>query len=210
VKRLFHAATMLSLASSLALADFPYTGYFGTSFQKMSAKDVAAQCTLKFFLQKNNGDAEDYFLDIKTFEEKGQLIFLRSNATSCTYVPERKTEDCKTVQQASDRTENFEVHNYLQYVSPDYLETIYFTNKDEYQRFMASDRVFNQFLYPSTSFIYYYRCPHHSDSSVGFYLRKSNTVDYEETDKMLSPVLDGADNLRGVAEKAAKILFPQF
>jgi hypothetical protein len=209
LKRLVLTALLISL-SSPAYADYPYTGYFSASFEKLLPEDVAAQCMLKFFIQKNNGDAEDYFLDVKTFEEKNQLLFLRSNDTKCTYAPERKTEDCVTTLSATDRSETYSNYNYLQLVAPDFLETIYFRNKEEYDQFMASDRVFEQSLYPTTNLIYYYRCPHHSDEAVGFYLRKNNTVDYEETNKMLSPILDGVDGLRPIAEKAAKILFPTF
>jgi hypothetical protein len=201
---------LLCLTPAAAHADFPYTGYFSGTRTRLLPEDVAAQCMLKFFIQKNNGDAEDYFLDVKTFEEKGQLLFLRSNNTRCTYAQERQSEDCTTTQSATDRTETYTFNNYIQLNTPDYLETIYFRNKDEYVRFLKSNRKFDQSLYPSSSFIYYHRCHDLSESSLKTYLRSVNTVDFEETDKMLSPILDGLDGLRPVAEKAAKILKPAY
>jgi hypothetical protein len=204
------ATLLLCLMPAVAHAEFPYSGYFSSSRVRLLPQDVAAQCMLKFFIQKDNGDAEDYFLDVKTFEEKGQLLFLRSNDTKCTYAPERQSEDCTTTQSATDRTETYSFNNYLQLNTPDYLETVYFRNKDEYDRFMNSDRKFDQALYPTSSFIYYHRCHDLSESSLKTYLRSVNTVDFEETDKMLSPILDGLDGLRPIAEKAARILKPAY
>jgi hypothetical protein len=204
------AMAALALAAP-ARADYPYSGYFGASDKILPARDIPLMCAVKFFIQHENGDAEDFFLDVKTFKETGKLIYLRSNATKCAYAADRKTEDCTTTQSASDKSETFPMFNYLQKVTPDFLETVFFRDEAEYKMFMADPkRIYVPALYPTTSFIYYYRCPNHSPNALATYVRDVNTVDYEETDAMLSPTLDGIDNLRPVAEKAAQLLSPAY
>jgi hypothetical protein len=108
-------------------------------------------------------------------------------------------------------TESFPIWNYLQRIEPDYLETIYFRSKAEYENFIAlPDRTFIQSRYPTTDFIYNYRCPNHTVSSLTPYTRPHNDLTSDQTSPLQTPMLDGMENLRDVGEAVAKILRPAY
>ncbi len=197
--------------SPVAQAAYPYTGYYTVSLSPLTPADVEALCALKYFVQYDDGRAEDYFLDVNTFRTSKKLVFMRSNATSCTYNAPDKTEECTTTYQSTDVTENFQIWNYLQRIDTDYLETIYFRTKAEYQSFIATpDRVFKQALYPTTDFMYDYRCPNHTVSSLTPYARPHNDLTSDQTSPLQTPILDGMENLREAGEAVAKILRPAY
>lgn len=199
------------LACSAAHAEYPYSGYFTVSQTPLPAVDVEAQCSLKYFVQYDDGRAEDYFLDVQTFRKNKKLVFMRSNATDCTYNAAVKTEECTTTYRATDRIETFAIQNYLHRIDKDYLETVYFRSRAEYEQFIASPgRVFVQQLYPTTDFIYTYRCPNHSISSLVPYALPRNELTHDQTYPVQTPLLDGVENLRQVGEQVAKILKPAY
>jgi hypothetical protein len=199
------------LVSSAARADYPYSGYFTVSKTPLVARDVEAQCALKFFIQYDDGRAEDYFLDVNTFRSSQKLVFMRSNATDCTYNLPLKTEECSTTYQTTDVTDRFSIQNYLQRLERDYLESVYFRSRAEYDSFIASPgRVFVQSLYPTTDYIYNYRCPNHSVTSLTPYLEKTNTLTDDQTYPLQTPLLEGIENLRKEAEQVSKILKPAY
>jgi hypothetical protein len=199
------------LLTTTAHAEYPYSGYFTVSATPLPLRDIEAQCALKFFIQYDDGRAEDYFLDVNTFRASKKLTFMRSNATSCVYNTPNKTEECTSTYQSTDVTEKFQIWNYLQRIETDYLETMYFRTKDEYDRFIATpDRAFVQALYPTTDFIYNYRCPNHTVSSVSPYARAHNDLTSDQTSPLQTPILDGVENLREVGEEVAKILRPAY
>jgi hypothetical protein len=210
VRRL--ALVLLSFAvAPLAEAGYPYTGYFTVSLRPLTATDAEALCSLKYFVQYDDGRAEDYFLDVNTYRSEKKLVFMRSNATSCVYNAADKTEHCTSTYQSTDKTENVRIWNYLHRIEPDYLETVYFRNQDEYTRFITSaDRSFVQSLYPTTDYIYTYRCPNHSLSALAPYARARNDLTHDQTNPMQTPVLDGVEDLRKVGEEVAKILKPSY
>lgn len=202
---------LLLLLSTLAHAEYPYSGYFTVSATPLPPRDIEAQCALKFFIQYDDGRAEDYFLDVNTFRSTKKLVFMRSNATDCTYNLPLKTEECTTQYQSTDVTESFAIQNYLQRIEPDYLETVYFRSRTEYENFIASPgRIFVQSLYPTTDYIYNYRCPSHSVSSLNPYLQKQNVLTNDQTYPLQTPLLDGIENLREVGEQVSKILKPAY
>ena len=203
---------LLSFAAApMAEAGYPYTGYFTVSLRPITPTDVEALCALKYFVQYDDGRAVDYFLDVNTFRTSKKLIFMRSNATSCIYNAPTKTEECTSTYQSTDVTESFPIWNYLQRIEPDYLETIYFRSKAEYETFIATpDRSFIQSRYPTTDFIYNYRCPNHSVTSMQPYARPHNELTSDQTSPLQTPILDGVENLREVGEEVAKILRPAY
>jgi hypothetical protein len=204
-------AVLVFAFPSTAFAEYPYSGYFTVSITPLPARDIEAQCSLKFFIQYDDGRAEDYFLDVNTFRTSKKLIFVRSNATDCSYNAPLKTEECSTTYEAVDRKDSFSIQNYLQRVERDYLESVYFRSREEYSRFIASpDRRFVQSLYPTTDYIYNYRCPNHSVSSLAPYLQKKNTLTDDQTFPLQTPLLDGIENLREVGEEVSKILKPAY
>jgi hypothetical protein len=210
VRQLFPLIFFLAF-SPAALAAYPYTGYYTISLTPLTPADAEALCSLKYFVQYDDGRAEDYFLDVNTFRSSKKLTFMRSNATSCIYNLPNKTEECTSNYQAADVTESFQIWNYLQRIDADYLETIYFRNKDEHSRFIASpDRIFVQARYPTTDFMYTYRCPNHSISSLSPYARPHNDLTSDQTSPLQTPILDGIENLREVGEEVAKILKPVY
>ena len=210
MRQLFPLIFFLML-SPTAQAAYPYTGYFTISLTRLTPADVEALCALKYFVQYDDGRAEDYFLDVNTFRTTKKLIFMRSNATSCIYNAPNKTEECITTYQSTDVTERFPIWNYLQRIETDYLETIYFRNKAEYENFITtSDRTFIQSRYPTTDFIYNYRCPNHSVTALQPYARSHNALTSDQTSPVQTPILDGVENLREVGEEVAKILRPAY
>jgi hypothetical protein len=197
--------------SPTAQAAYPYTGYYTISLTPLKPADVEALCSLKYFVQYDDGRAEDYFLDVNTFRTSKKLIFMRSNATSCIYNAPTKTEECTSTYQSTDVTERFPIWNYLQRIEPDYLETIYIRSKAEYENFIATtDRTFIQSRYPTTDFIYNYRCPNHSVTVLQPYARSHNDLTSDQTSPLQTPILDGKENLREVGEAVAKILRPAY
>jgi hypothetical protein len=206
------ALVLLSFAAApMAEASYPYTGYFTVSLRPLTPTDAEALCSLKYFVQYDDGRAEDYFLDVNTYRSSKKLVFMRSNATSCTYNAQDKTEHCTSTYQATDRTENIRIWNYLQRIDADYLETVYFRRQDEYDRFIRSpDHRFVQALYPTTDFIYTYRCPNHTPTSLTPYARTRNDLTHDQTNPMQTPILDGVEDLRTVGEEVAKILKPTY
>ena len=201
----------LLLLATTAHAEYPYSGYFTVSVTPLPPRDIEAQCALKFFIQYDDGRAEDYFLDVNTFRSSKKLVFMRSNATDCTYNLSLKTEECTSQYQTTDVTESFAIQNYLQRVEPDYLETVYFRSRTEYENFISSPgRVFVQSLYPTTDYIYNYRCPNHSITSLAPYVLKRNDLTNDQTSPLQTPLLDGIENLREVGEQVSKILKPAY
>ncbi len=201
----------LLLFSAAVRAEYPYSGYFTVSKTPLAARDVEAQCSLKFFIQYDDGRAEDYFLDVNAFRASKKLIFMRSNATDCTYNLPLKTEECSSTYQTTDVTERFSIQNYLHRVEGDYIESVYFRARSEYDGFIASlGRVFVQSLYPTTDYIYNYRCPNHSVTSLTPYLEKTNSLTDDQTYPLQTPLLDGIENLRKEAEQVSKILKPAY
>jgi hypothetical protein len=210
VRHVFYAL-IASVFSTAAHAEYPYSGYFTVSRTPLPARDIEAQCALKFFIQYDDGRAEDYFLDVNTFRSTKKLVFMRSNATDCTYNLPLKTEECTSTYQSTDLTENISIQNYLQRVEPDYLESVYFRSRTEYDSFIASPgRNFVQSLYPTTDYMYNYRCPNHSVSSLNPYLQKQNALTNDQTYPLQTPLLDGIENLREAAEQVSKILKPAY
>jgi hypothetical protein len=204
-------ALLFVLTATTAHAEYPYSGYFTVSRTPLPAADIEAQCSLKYFVQYDDGRAEDYFLDVQTFRKNKKLIFMRSNATNCTYNTALKTEECTTTYQSTDRTETFSIQNYLHRIDKDYLETVYFRSHAEYDKFIASPgRMFVQELYPTTDFIYTYRCPNHSVSSLAPYALQHNALTHDQTYPVQTPLLDGVENLRDVGEQVSKILKPAY
>jgi hypothetical protein len=203
---------LLSFAvAPTAEADYPYTGYFTVSLRPITPTDVEAVCALKYFVQYDDGRAEDYLLDANMFRTSKKVVFMRSNTTRCIYNAPNKTEECTTTYQSTDVTENFPIWNYLQRIEPDYLETIYFRKKTEYENFIATpDRTFIQSRYPTTDFIYTYRCPNHSVTALQPYARPHNDLTSDQTSPLQTPILDGIENLREVGEEVAKILRPAY
>jgi hypothetical protein len=198
-------------ATPSAQAAYPYIGYFTISLTRLSPADVEALCSLKYFVQYDDGRAEDYFLDVNSFRTSKKLVFMRSNTTSCIYNAPDKTEVCTSTYQSADVTESFSIWNYLQRIDPDYLETIYFRTQTEYETFIAtSDRSFIQSRYPTTDFIYTYRCPNHSITSLSSYIRTHNDLTSDQTSPLQTPILDGVENLREVGEAVAKLLRPTY
>lgn len=209
--RRFVLVLLSCLLAPVAEADYPYTGYFTVSLRPLTVSDAEALCSLKYFVQYDDGRAEDYFLDTNTYRTSKKLLFMRSNATSCTYNAPDRTEHCSSTYQSTDKTENKRIWNYLQRIDADYLETIYFRNQDEYGRFIATpDRSFIQSRYPTTDFIYTYRCPNHSPSALAPYARARNDLTHDQTSPMQTPILDGVEDLRKVGEEVAKILKPSY
>lgn len=205
------SALLVLACSPHANAGYPYTGYFTVSITPLRPQDVEAQCSLKYFVQYDDGRAEDYFLDVNSFRTSKKLVFMRSNATDCSYNLPLKTEECTTTFESTDVTERFSIQNYLQRVEPDYMETVYFRSREEYDRFIASPgRVFVQSLYPTTDYIYNYRCPNHSVTSLSPYVQTKNTLTNDQTYPLQTPLLDGIENLRDVAEQVSKILKPAY
>jgi hypothetical protein len=205
------SALLVIVSSATAHAGYPYTGYFTISVTPLRPQDVEAQCSLKYFVQYDDGRAEDYFLDVNTFRLSKKLVFMRSNATACTYNLALRTEECNTAYESTDVTESFSIQNYLQRVEPDYMETVYFHSREEYDRFIASPtRAFVQSLYPTTDYVYNYRCPNHSVTSLSPYVQKKNSLTNDQTYPLQTPLLDGIENLRDVGEQVSKLLKPAY
>lgn len=202
---------LLLILSPAAQAAYPYTGYYTISLTRLTPADVEALCSLKYFVQYDDGRAEDYFLDVNSFRTSKKLIFMRSNDTSCIYNAPTKTEECSSNYQSTDVTESFLIWNYLQRIEPDYLETIYFRSKAEFENFIATpDRTFIQSRYPTTDFIYNYRCPNHSVTALHPYARLHNDLTSDQTSPLQTPILDGMENLREAGEEVARILRPAY
>lgn len=209
--RISFGVSCLVLMFNTAFADYPYTGYFDYSGEKQHPKNAPLMCALHFFLQHDDGVAEDYILDVETFRTKKKIVFMRAIVTTCTYVPSRKTEFCTSSLKSSSGTETSTFSSYIIDTGKDNIAWFVFMNEKEYNAFvLSSDERLDIDKYPTAFQSFASRCPFHSKSTLAPYLKSDNSLSRDETTKLTFVSPETFEELRVVAEEVSKILSPSY
>jgi hypothetical protein len=194
-----------------AFAEYPYSGYFGVSRTKTTSEDAKLICAIHFFLQYDDGRADEYVLDVQTFQKEKKVVFMRSGITNCTYVTSRKTEFCSTTELNASGETKYDFFNYIVNIDQIEVVSLMFNDSVSYNEFVLSEsKEYKAEAFPNAIPFWDPKCPYHSETTLAPYLRDLNTMTQEETEKIQSVQADNFNGMRDTAAEVSKILSPTY